>query len=121
MLYAHHTKVLDVYDGDTCTALIDLGLGIFKKETIRLNGINCPEIKTKNIKEKELGGQARQFTIDRIFDKEVEIVTHKEEKFGRYLADIYYYQDGEKLHLNSELIKAGLAKEYFGERRAEWI
>ena len=40
-------------DGDTIDLLIDLGFNAWKKERIRLSGINTPETRTKDLKEKE--------------------------------------------------------------------
>ena len=46
VLYHYKAKVVDVYEGDTCTVDIDLGLHIWNKgEKIRLNRINAPELR----------------------------------------------------------------------------
>ena len=51
-MYRYKAKVLDVYDADTCTLLIDVGFNIHLKEKVRLLGIDTPEIKTRNKREK---------------------------------------------------------------------
>ena len=45
-LYTYKANVTAVYDGDTCTVDIDLGLHTWvRNEKIRLYGINAPEIR----------------------------------------------------------------------------
>jgi micrococcal nuclease len=105
-----------VYDADTCTVLVDCGFNIFLKERVRLMGIDTPEIRTKNLKEKELGIEARDWVRGMILDKEVECKFYKEGKFGRYLVDIYY--KGECL--NELLVAKGYAKRYDGGKRVPW-
>ena len=46
------TKVLKVVDGDTVDVILDLGFDMFKKERVRLAGIDTPESRTKNLEEK---------------------------------------------------------------------
>ncbi len=116
MTYRYNAKVLDVYDGDTCTILIDVGFNIHLKERCRLNGIDTPEIRTKCSLEKAHGIAARNHLRELILDKDIEIETVKEGKFGRYLVDIYI--DG--LHVNEDMIERGYAHKYNGGKREEW-
>jgi micrococcal nuclease len=44
-MYTYRAKIISVYDGDTVTALVDLGFGITNKIKIRLKGINTPEVR----------------------------------------------------------------------------
>ena len=54
--YHYSAELVRVIDGDTIVAHINLGFNtILKNETIRLNGINAPETRTKNVKEKTEG------------------------------------------------------------------
>ncbi len=81
-------------------------------------GIDTPEIRTKNDKEKSLGIQARNFVRELILGQEIEIKTYKEGKFGRYLVDIYL-DDGQKL--NDLLVNMGYARRYDGGKREKWF
>lgn len=106
--YIYAARVVSVYDGDTITVDISLGLGIYKKdETIRLKGIDTPEVRGS---EKEAGIKARDYLRERILNKEVIIKTYKDSKgkYGRYLAEIFI--DGE--NINKELVDKGYAKSY---------
>jgi len=117
-LYNYKAKIIDIYDLDSCTGFIDVGFDIHYKEKMRLNGIDGPELRTKNIKEKELGYKARDYVRDLILGETVEIKTTKEDKYGRYLVDIYL-PDG--THLNKHLIDIGYAKEYHGGKKEKWF
>lgn len=82
-LYHYKANVVSVYDGDTCTIDIDLGLHTWiRGEKIRLNRINAPEIKRK---ERTKGLASRDFLKSLILHKEVIIETIKDakEKYGR--------------------------------------
>ena len=44
-----------VLDGDTIDVTIDLGFDLFKKERVRVAGVDTPEKRTRNLEEKALG------------------------------------------------------------------
>ena len=106
------SKVHSVYDGDTCTVDIDLGLNIvIRKEKIRLFGINTPEIRGGTEEEKEKARQARDWLHEHLDSAdEVLIRTHKDKsgKYGRLLGELI--ADGK--NLNTALVDQGMAKEY---------
>jgi micrococcal nuclease len=99
-----------VYDGDTCTVDIDLGLSTWiRGEKIRLYRINAPELRGA---EREAGLQARDFLRGQIEGKKVLIQTIKDrkEKFGRYLAEIWLEaDDGSRVNINDLLVQQGHA------------
>ena len=104
-MYEYKAKVVKVYDGDTITALIDLGFGVTFKEKIRLYGINTPEIRGK---ERPDGLISRDRLRERILDKDVIIKTLKDKKgkYGRYIAEIYLEEE----NINEWLVSEGLAE-----------
>ena len=111
-------EVISVYDGDTFTFLIEfVPFDIMVNAKIRLDGVNCPEIRTKDDKEKALGLVAKKFAKDFLAQGEITIDIHKREKFGRYLSDIFV--NGKSL--SAELISAELGREYHGEKRKGWF
>ena len=105
--------VLKVIDGDTIDVMIDLGFKTFRKERIRLDGVDTPETRTRDLEEKKKGLEAKNWVKSMIEGKEVIIISTKQGKFGRYLAKVYI----DDLCINEELIKRGMAKEYFGGKR----
>lgn len=57
-------RIVDVYDGDTCTAVMAVpGLG-FRRLKLRLQGVDCPEIKGGTLQEKEAAVRARDFLVE---------------------------------------------------------
>ena len=106
-MYQYKAKVIDVYDGDTVTAMVDLGFYHFQQMKFRLYGIDTPEIRGEG---REKGLVVRDIVRAMILDKEVTINSYKDkqEKYGRYLANIII--DG--VDLNQWLVQNGHAKEY---------
>ena len=112
--YTYFAKLVNVIDGDTLLLNFDLGFFIAIKEKVRLAGIDAPEINT------EEGKKAKVFIEKEL--KEANLLTElrKKEKYGRYLAYVYYsiqYKDFDDIIrygklLNEELIKAGFANRY---------
>lgn len=110
-LYHYKAKVVSVYDGDTCTIDIDLGLHTWiRGEKIRLNRINAPELKGKD---RIKGLASRDFLKSLILDKEIIIETIKDakEKYGRYLGEIWLKdKNGNFININDEMVKNKFAK-----------
>jgi len=110
-MYTYKATVKSIYDGDTIRVDIDLGFGIiFKNQPLRLLGIDTPEVRGE---ERSQGLISKKFVEERIpVGSVIRIATQKDrkEKFGRYLATVYY---GEELkNLNEELLENGMAKLY---------
>lgn len=116
-MYKYKATILSCYDSDTYTVLIDLGFNINLKEKIRLLGIDSPEIRTSNKKEKALAYEARDYIRKLIEGKEVIIETEKTGKYGRYLANVFY----DDININNELIRLGYARPYDGGKREKWF
>ena len=115
-------KVIKVYDGDTITiaAKLPYASSPVYKFSVRLLGIDCPEIKGSTEKEKELAKHARDALSERINGKIVSLRNVSTEKYGRLLADVYL----DDLNLNKWLIENKYAVVYDGgtkHRPDEWI
>ncbi len=114
-LYHYRAEVVSVYDGDTCTLDIDLGLGIWTRgEKVRLSRINAPEVRGV---ERPQGLLARDWLRDRIDGREIWIQTIKDKKgkYGRYIAEIWIEDEsGVFVNISDELVNTGHAvyKEY---------
>jgi len=109
MLYTYKAKIVAVYDGDTVTALVDLGFKVQKEMKLRLTGIDTPELRGD---EREEGLKVRDYVRGLILDKDVTIKTSKDKqgKYGRYLAEIFI--EGSIISLNTHLIDKEMATEY---------
>lgn len=106
-IYAYRAHVVSVYDGDTVTAVVDLGFHVSQEMTLRLCGIDTPEVRGE---ERPQGIVARDRLRELILDKDVVIRTKKDkrEKYGRYLATVYV----NGVDVNALLVDEGLAEQY---------
>ncbi len=113
--------VISVYDGDTFTiAVWHSGIRKWCKYSVRVAGIDCPEMRTKNTNEAVVAKQAKSFAEGFLLKKHVELKNVNREKFGRILADVYI--DGK--NLSEELLKHRLAVPYFGDAKKppeDWL
>jgi micrococcal nuclease len=109
-------KVLKVVDGDTIDVDIDLGFNVSYTQRVRLAGIDTPESRTKDLKEKELGLEVKEYLKNRLKDAKVVVIKTElpdsSEKYGRILG--WLYIDGEKLSVNETMIEQGYAWTYDG-------
>ena len=84
-------KVVAIYDGDTITvAARHLRRGRPYLFSVRLAGIDSPEIRGKSEKEKEAARASRDFLREQILGKFVTLSSVKTEKYGRLLATVLY-------------------------------
>ena len=124
-MYEYKVKITRVIDGDTVDAEVDLGFDTFIKDRIRLMGLDTPESRTRNKKEKALGLAAKAYLKELLRENKGDVIlrTSKEGKgkFGRILGTLLIY-DG-KTSVNQMLIDEGHARNYFGgskDEQGEW-
>ena len=109
-----------VLDGDTLDVTIDLGFDLYKKERVRVAGVDTPEKRTKNLEEKALGIEATNWLKEKLEgaingDDELSVRTELVGgvgKYGRLLG--WLYIGDELLSLNEQMITEGYAHEYDG-------
>jgi micrococcal nuclease len=121
-MYEYHVKkVTNVVDGDTIDVEIDLGFDISFSSRVRLAGIDTPESRTKDLAEKKLGLEAKEYVKSKIKDaKDVVIKTEKmdsSEKYGRILG--WLFLDGSKVSVNEQMIADGYAWGYLGDTKVK--
>lgn len=114
-------KVENVVDGDTIDVLIDLGFDILFQSRVRLAGIDTPESRTRDLKEKALGLESKEYLKKQLKDaKSIIIKTEKmnsTEKFGRILG--WLYINGDTVSVNDHLINDGYAWGYLGATKVK--
>ena len=111
-MYEYSATLVKIVDGDTVDVLIDLGFNTTKKERVRLLGIDTPESATKDLAEKKLGLEAKEY-ITQWFVKNTpfRLQTTKDDKYGRILG-VFTGLDGKTL--NTRLVDEGYAWAYDG-------
>ena len=115
------TEINRVLDGDTIDVTIDLGFDLFKKERVRVAGVDTPEKRTRNLEEKALGIDATNWLKQKLEDTiagDGDELTVRTElvggtgKYGRLLGWLYVGED--TVSLNEQMITEGYAWEYDG-------
>ena len=108
-MYTYRAKIVKVYDGDTVTAVVDLGFGITNKIKVRLKGIDTPELRGE---ERPEGIISRDFLREKILNKDIVVETFKDKKgkYGRYIGTLWINDE----NINELLVEQGYAekKEY---------
>ena len=107
-------------DGDTIDVLIDLGFDLYKKERVRIAGVDTPEKRTRDLEEKALGLDATYWMKDKLTetikgDEELIIRTELKGGTGKYgrLLGWLYVGEGD-ISLNEQMITEGYAWAYDG-------
>ena len=114
------TEINRVLDGDTIDVTIDLGFDLYKKERVRVAGVDTPEKRTRDLEEKALGIDATNWLKKKLEDTiagEDELSIRTElvggmGKYGRLLGWLYIGED--LISLNELMIDEGYAWEYDG-------
>jgi len=109
-----------VLDGDTIDVTIDLGFDLYKKERVRVAGVDTPEKRTRDEEEKVLGYDATHWLEEKLQgaiagDDDLVIRTELVGGVGKYgrLLGWLYIGDAE-LSLNEQMIEEGYAWAYDG-------
>ena len=114
------TEIVKVLDGDTIDVIIDLGFDLYKKERVRIAGVDTPEKRTRDLEEKALGMDATNWLIEQLdgaIAGEDDLVIRTElvggmGKYGRLLG--WLYIGDETVSINEKMIEQGYAWEYDG-------
>ena len=114
------TEVNRVLDGDTIDVTIDLGFDLYKKERVRVAGVDTPEKRTRDLEEKELGIDATNWMKKQLEDTingDDELTIRTElvggmGKYGRLLG--WLYVGDADTSLNEQMIVEGYAWAYDG-------
>lgn len=114
-------RVIKVYDADTITiaSKMPYNESLLYRLSVRLNGLDAPEIKGKGVEEeeKEAAKVAREFVSNLVLNKYVRLENIASEKYGRILADVYIGD----VHLNGLLLKERYAVKYDGGTKVKPI
>jgi len=117
-MYEYHVKrISKVVDGDTIDVDIDLGFDISFSSRVRLAGIDTPESRTKDLYEKKLGLESKEW-LKKALDHAEKVVIKTEkinstEKFGRVLGWLF----ADDVNLNLAMIDQGYAWSYMGDTK----
>jgi endonuclease YncB( thermonuclease family) len=111
-------QVLGVLDGDTLSVKLHVWIGQQIETSVRLDGVDAPEMKGKCKKERVMAEAAKQELTRLLSSGEVRIYDIRLEKYaGRVLAKA---QTTEGINVGQHMIEKGFARAYHGEKRKPW-
>ena len=126
-MYEYNAVVDRVVDGDTINCTIDLGFNVWKKMRVRLEGINTPETRTRDLEEKKRGLAAKERLIEMLeFNKNKCVIqVSGVGKYGRALGTLFIESLSPVVsdtpitltNVNKQLIEEGHAVAYYGGKR----
>lgn len=105
-------RVCGVYDGDTCMVIIEMD-GEIRKYSVRIFGIDAPEMRSKNLRERNRAILSRDLLRVNILNKVVWIEFYSNDKYGRPLVNIIH----KKQNIRELMLKNKLAVEYYGGKK----
>ncbi len=112
-----NARVISVYDGDTITVDALPWPGLTMRTSVRLDGVDTPEIRGKCQEEKDLAIRARDFVRAKV-GTVVKLYQIRHGKYaGRVVARVKTVTGDD---IATALISAGLGREYYGGRRESW-
>lgn len=107
-MYDYNAKIINVVDGDTVDAQIDLGFKMTTVQRLRLNRVNTNEMHDKDATKRKLAEDAKKFMIATLLNQNVTIITHKSDAFGRWLAEVFLNEK----NINDVLLESNMAVPY---------
>ena len=119
-MYDYKATLVRVVDGDTVYLKVDLGFHTEQTHCFRLNGVDTPELHSKDVAEKKLAAEAMSFVESEFMKRanRCRVYSEKTGSFGRWLGDIYFIDEiGRRISLREMLIDRGYGKPYKGRGR----
>ena len=117
-MYRYKVSVVKVVDGDTVDVDIDLGFGMsYKKQRVRMLGIDTPESRTRDLVEKKFGKASKAHLKSILESGDIELVSHDKGKFGRILGDLFI--GSSTFSVNQQMINDHHAVAYTGGNKEE--
>lgn len=109
-------RVSRVIDGDTMRVSIPVN-GHIWTFPVQLTGIDCPEIRTKNLEEKAMGFKAKEHVESLVIGHVISLKLGEFDSFGRLMGTIVTHTG---INVADDLIAKGLAKKYDGGKKKPW-
>ncbi len=123
-MYEYNAKILRIVDGDTVDVDIDLGFGVWiHKERVRLEGIDTPESRTRDLVEKKFGLLSKEYVKAYLpIGKMAKLICKSYDakgKFGRILGDFEIYDSSKDCvaSLVQTMINDGYGVHYEGQSK----
>jgi endonuclease YncB( thermonuclease family) len=117
-------SIVDVYDGDSFTCVVDLGFNIMRKVQVRVDGVDTPEMTGESkvaatvVRDAVKAWLERRLPYPRLLSRSLD-------KYGRVLGEVVGTgtppsDEAGQNSLYAFLMTRGLAKPYKGEAKQPW-
>ena len=117
-MYRYKVSIVKVVDGDTVDVDIDLGFGMsYKKQRVRMLGIDTPESRTRDLVEKKFGKASKAHLKSILESGGIQLVSHDKGKFGRILGELFIGDSS--YSINQQMIDEHHAVAYTGGNKEE--
>lgn len=120
-MYTYNATITRWLDGDTVEVMIDLGLRIFHSTTLRLSGIDTPEMHSSILEDRQKASAARIRAGELCPPGSTVIISTQKpdsrDKFGRWLGDVMFIEGTLPKSVADVLIAEGLGRFYDGGRK----
>ena len=117
-MYRYKVNVTRIVDGDTVDVDVDLGFGmIYKKQRVRMMGIDTPESRTRNLEEKFYGKASKAHLESILAEGNIELQSHDKGKFGRILGELFV--GSSSYSVNQQMIDEYHAVPYMGQSKSD--
>lgn len=109
--------VLGVLDGDSFKARVEVWPGQYTETTVRIAGIDAPEIRGKCVKEREAAKSAQLRLAELLTDGKVRLSEVRPDKYASRV-DAVVTVDGKPVA--DSLLAEGRVRKYTGGSRGSW-
>ena len=117
-MYRYKVNVTRIVDGDTVDVDIDLGFGmVYKKQRVRMMGIDTPESRTRDLEEKYYGKLSKAHLVSILEEGDIELQSHDKGKFGRILGELFVGDTN--YSVNQQMIDEYHAVPYMGQSKSD--
>jgi len=117
-MYRYKVNVVRVVDGDTVDVDVARGFGmVYKKQRVRMLGIDTPESRTRDLVEKKFGKASKAHLAKILEEGDIQMVSHDRGKFGRILGNLYH--GSSSYSINQQMIDDHHAVAYTGGNKEE--
>jgi endonuclease YncB( thermonuclease family) len=111
-------EIISILDGDTVTVRLKVWIGQSIETSVRIAGIDTPEMRGKCAEERQLATDARAEIIRLLPDNRIRLYNIRLEKYaGRVLAEA---KTTDGTDIARHMVEKGFARDYHGARRTGW-
>jgi len=111
-MYEYAATLVRVVDGDTIDVNLDLGFRVHFETRIRLARINAPERYAEGKGGKEATAWLTEALPTAVNELMLRTAKPLQDKYGRYLAEVFVRREGNLVDVNAEMVAAGHAVWY---------